>query len=279
MSKHIHKTDHDRSDHPPVHVNPCRQAAVENPETLVDFWGDFIEWGGRRRGEAGFLTRQLKKPHYTRIFDSTLGDGCDTLYLLSKGYDVWANEIDPLFENKARENSQRLGIALGPITRRSWLHLDKEPRLKPASFDAVLCLGNSLTYLFTRDEQLTALRQFRRLLRRGGKLIIDERNYQEWLDEKERILAQRLARYSHRYVYIANEVQASPVFIDPHEVVIEYRSRNGRWARLHLYPFKRGEMHRLLAEAGFNSIRQYSDYRPEYAPKADFYHYVATSPA
>ena len=268
------------SPRPSPHDRPCRRPVVENPKDLVEIWGEFIDWDGRREGEDCFLVRQLQQHDCHKVFDSTLGDGCDTIYLRKEGFEVWSNEIDPDFERKARENAAKKHIPLEPppLTHADWRNLDREPTLKAYSFDATICLGNSLTYLFDRRDQLIALEQFRRLLRPGGILIIDERNYQYWLADKDRILREHEVRYKHRYVYIAEKVEAYPVFIDPAEVVIEYSHRDGRWGRLHLYPFKRGEMKELLERAGFEQIEQFSDYNAEYTELADFYHYVCVTP-
>ena len=54
-----------------------------------------------------------------------------------------------------------------------------------AKFDAVLCLGNSFAHLpdFEGDlmHQRRALRNFKALLKPGGILVIDHRNYDEIL--------------------------------------------------------------------------------------------------
>jgi len=54
-----------------------------------------------------------------------------------------------------------------------------------AKFDAVLCLGNSFAHLpdFDGDllNQRRALRNFKALLKPGGILVIDHRNYDEIL--------------------------------------------------------------------------------------------------
>ena len=54
-----------------------------------------------------------------------------------------------------------------------------------AQFDAVLCLGNSFAHLpdFEGDlqHQRQALRNFKALLKPGGILVIDHRNYDEIL--------------------------------------------------------------------------------------------------
>src|SRR3989344_3614083 len=168
-----------------------------NSKPLVAMWADYIDWEKRREGEGGFLKGVLNRHKCREIFDTTLGDGCDSIYLLKEGFDVVSNELDDAFLKKAFENAKRENVAL-ELTNLDWRELS--PDLMESSFDAVLCVGNSLTYLFDKESQLKALCSFRHILREGGILIIDERNYQYMLDNRRAILGGKF-RYSHRYVY------------------------------------------------------------------------------
>ncbi len=240
-------------------------------KNLVEMWGDFIDWNRRRKGENGFLKKTLLENNSKKIFDAGLGDGCDSIYLLKEGFDVLSNELDFGFIRKAHENARKENVKLDVVSF-NWLELDRH--LQENSFDAVLCTGNSITYLFTEQEQLNALRQFRRLLNENGLLIVDERNYQYFLDKKNEILKGKF-NYSGKYVYSGDNVHAYPVEITDKKVIMEYfDSINGNKAHLDLYPFKRNELFNLLKKAGFKNIKQFSDYKKWFNSKADFYTYV-----
>ncbi|MCR4368729.1 MAG: class I SAM-dependent methyltransferase [archaeon] len=242
-----------------------------NSMALVDMWADFIDWKKRRQGEDGFLKKTLLENNCQRIFEACLGDGCDTIYLLKEGFEVTSNDLDLLFIKKAQENARREKVKLN-ITSYDWRELGKHFE---KSFDAVICLGNSLTYLFDEKDRLKTLTQFRKMLVNGGILIIDERNYQYILDNNKAILKGDF-RYSANYVYCGNKVHGTPIEITPEKVVFEYSdTARKRKARLELYPFKRGELLNLLKKAGFKKISQYSDYKKTYSKNADFYQYVA----
>ena len=122
-----------------------------NTKTLVELWRDFIDWDKRREGENGFLKNTLIEHMCKHIFESCLGDGCDAIHLAKEGFDVACNEIDTLFANKARENARKENVGL-KITNFDWRNL--ENHFKEGRFDAVLCLGNSLTYLFRKEDQI-----------------------------------------------------------------------------------------------------------------------------
>ena len=242
-----------------------------NSKTLVSMWREFIDWDKRRKGEDNFLVKQFQTHGVKKVFDASVGDGCDSIYLLKQGFDVTSNDLDEMFIAKALENAKAENVRL-KITRLDWRKLDTE--LAQESFDAVILLGNSLTYLFDEKDQLETLRQFKRLLRSGGVLVVDERNYQYILDNREKIL-QGDFQYSGNYVYCGDKVHGKPIEISDERVKMEYTDeRTGDKGYLVLYPFQRGEMKNLLAKTEFASIEQFSDYKSGENRDADFYQYV-----
>ncbi|HLD63239.1 MAG TPA: class I SAM-dependent methyltransferase [Candidatus Norongarragalinales archaeon] len=238
---------------------------------LVELWADFIDWKKRRKGEQGFLVKRLKKHQCLKILDASLGDGCDSIYLLKQNFRVISNEIDSLFTKKARLNSQKESVRL-KITNYNWLEIDK--KFSKNSFDAIILLGNSLTYLFSKKDRLRTLSAFHNILRKGGVLLVDERNYGYILSHKREIKRGKF-RYSGKYVYCGSKVHAKPVEIQKNKIVMEYEHQNGKKGFLTLYPFKKGELKALLKETGFKKVTRHSDYKKGYSNKADFYQYEA----
>ncbi len=241
-----------------------------NSPLLVGIWGDFIDWRRRRLGENGFLEKTLAGHGCKRVLDASLGDGCDSIHLIKQGFEVTSNEIDSLFIERALLNAKKANVNLS-VTCFDWRELDE--KFERDSFDAVLLLGNSLTYLFRRNDRLRALKAFKNVLRKGGVLLIDERNYEYMLKNRAQILAGKF-KYSGKFVYCGSKVHGRPVEIRDNKVVMKYEHENGKTAFLTLYPFKKGELKGLLKEASFGKIMQYSDYHPGYSSNADFHQYV-----
>jgi len=65
----------------------------KNQKLLAEMWGDYIDWEKRRKGENSWLVKQLKKYNCQKIFESSLGDGCDPIYLIKEGFNVTSNDI------------------------------------------------------------------------------------------------------------------------------------------------------------------------------------------
>jgi SAM-dependent methyltransferase len=206
--------------------------------------------------------------------------------------EIVANEIDPELEKVAAREMKKRGIGLHELLAGGFIqvhHYDwregiiypklmSDPEGKHLSdrfdrYSAVLCLGNSLTYIFKREEQLAAIRNFRKALRPDGKLIIDERNYAEHF-----LAPGAQFKCTGEVVYCgADKVVPKPIYISPTMVVMEYHHLQSRQkAHLVLYPFKKGELCSLLAQADFREIKIFGDYKEQFDPKEpEFLTYVA----
>ncbi len=260
---------------------PPRTAAVRNTHSLyskilVDMWDDFVNAKKRMESEGPFLLKHLGKRRQ-RVFNAATGTGVDSIFLLKNGYEVTSNELDRHFLKKAVENAANEGLSLKLVSH-DWRELDRHIRTE--SSDAIICLGNSLAHLFEQTDQLMTLRNFLRLLDRNGILIIDIRNHEYLLRNREAIMNSGKFRYSGRYVYCGvDRVHGQPVGISDKRIRMEYSHlRTGKKAYLDIYPLRVDEMYGLLNDAGFGRITLFSDYRPGLDYDADFHQFVCVRP-
>jgi len=226
-------------------------------------WGelakDFVNAPKRRKRELPFLQSILQAYEEPKIFDACLGTGATTIGLKFLGYDLVSNEVDSDLEKIAREEAAKIGESLA-VTHYDW----RDPKLreeKREQFDIVLCLGNSLTYLFKKEDQLKALRNFRDILKPKGRLLIDTRFYERFMYPKD-IFPESEFKFSGEIVYCGKDkVSVKPVHTSPTMVVLEYHHKEkGITRHLPVYPFKTNEIHDLIEEAGFNVRHVYADY-------------------
>jgi glycine/sarcosine N-methyltransferase len=247
---------------------------AENYRIVAKMWDAYVDAEKRMRTEGPFLLRQLPiEPGRRKVFDAATGTGADSIFLLKNGYEVTSNEFDASYLARARLNFSRENVSPA-IASYDWLTLGQY--LPPKSFDAVICLGNSLTCILSHTDQYRALRNFLDILKDSGVLILDTRNYDYILDERQSILKSGTLRYSGNYVYCGiDKVHAVPIRISETDVTLKFTDlRSGENAYLFVYPFRRTELHDLIREVGFKSISFFSDYRPGPNPEADFHQFV-----
>lgn len=235
---------------------------------LADLWPDFV--GRRWEGAYGeFAEGELRRHGCRRVLNASLGDGCDTLQLLKRGFLVESNEIDENFVEAAERNAEREGVCL-EVSRLDWRSFSE--RMPASEFDAVVLLGNSLTHLFEKGDRLQALSGFFHVLKPGGILLIDERDYGQL---RGRARGMPLPRNS---TYRGESVTVAPEAVEESKIVLRYTHSDGRTASLELYPFRKGELEAELAEAGFVVVEKLFDHCPNEKGETQFIQYVAMKP-
>lgn len=239
------------------------------------WWDKYIDWEKRKQGEQRFFARQLARYGAVKIFDAACGTGYNSIRLLQEGFLVISNEVDPRFADVAVGNASNLGLKL-EMTNYDWRSL---PPLLEERFQGVVCLGNSFTYIHDPVEQVSVLENFKRLLLPGYPLIIDQRNYDYFLEQRDFILQNPRQNFqdSRKYYYCGTEVISYPVVIENKRVVLEFFDTiEGKvLERGEYYPFRREELRELLRKAGFSSVETYSDFKKEFSAEADFYQHIA----
>jgi glycine/sarcosine N-methyltransferase len=236
---------------------------------LVEIWADFVDWPKRKAGEAGFIKRNLAKHGCRSVYDLCVGGGFDSIELLLTGFDVTSNEVDDAFLELANRNAEDRGVSLS-ITRFDWRELPPHPE-----FDSAIMMGNSLIYMPDPVERQKVICNVYGLLNPGGVFIIDRRNFEYILSEREEILRGNF-RYSREFVYCGEHVNGYPVAIEDKGVLFEYLDkRTGKKYNIMQYPVMEEEMNVLLRQAGFREVNTYYDYKEVKPAHHDFTQHVA----
>lgn len=206
-----------------------------------------------------------------RVIDLGAGSGCDAVGLAQRGFRVVGNEIDPVMLAAARQLGRRTR------TRVRWQSYDWNTigDDQPGTAKAAYLVGNSFCLLRHASDRQTAASQFAKLLSPGGRLVVDERNFEYILRDRIEILRGNF-RYSRTVVYCGKTVSAIPSCIEDDQVTFAYHmTGTGEFlGELHMYPFRRGELVHLFAGVGLALRAEYSDLKLGYSPEADFHAYV-----
>ncbi|SFM33007.1 glycine/sarcosine N-methyltransferase [Ectothiorhodospira mobilis] len=238
--------------------------------SFAEYWDDLVGWETRLEREGAFYNRLLKAHGVKDVIDIASGTGVNAVSLAQAGFNVTAADGSENMLAKAKENAEHHGVQFANSRVVDWRVLDDT--LGTERFDAAVCLGNSFTHLFDHEDRRTALRAIFRVLRPGGMLVIDQRNYDAMLDEG----------YSskHAYCYTGEGVDVGPVELHRTMARFEYVFSDGARFELKMYPLRQDYLTHLLEDAGFVNVERFGDLRRPYDfHEVDFVQQVAFRPA
>jgi glycine/sarcosine N-methyltransferase len=225
---------------------------------FVSRWDELIDWDKRAAGEAHFFTDVLLGAGACRVFDVSTGSGFHAAQLRKACFDVTACDGSPTMVQQARANFKRLDVAI-PVYESDWADLNRlQRRHRLGVFDAVLCLGSSICHLFDREQRIEALRRFRALLKPGGMLLIDQRNFQA-------ILAGHFTS-SGQYYYCGKTARVTIGTLHDSLCEFIYTFADGACYRLRVFPILPAQLRSELRAAGFSIQQSFGDFKRVYDP-------------
>ncbi|ANZ42954.1 hypothetical protein BBK82_22830 [Lentzea guizhouensis] len=134
----------------------------------------FPDWDASMARQAAQLSEFV--PAGARVLDCACGIGTQAIGLAMRGYSVVGADLSPVAARRAGVEASARGVSL-PVVAADMRSLP----FASDSFDVVVALDNAMPHLLTADDMLAALREMRRVLRSGGRLIVSIRDYDELL--------------------------------------------------------------------------------------------------
>jgi SAM-dependent methyltransferase len=110
-----------------------------------------------------------------RVLDCSAGIGLLAIGLAQRGLDVVATDASEAMIERARELTEQYGVEVEARVC-PWEELGAQGW--DERFDVVFCTGNALSHANGREARRAALAQMAGVLRRGGLLVIDARNWE-----------------------------------------------------------------------------------------------------
>ena len=136
-------------------------------------------------------------------------------------------------------------------------------------FDAVICLGNCFTHLFSERDGRKPLAEFYAALRHDGALTLDQRNYDAILD--------RDFSTKRKYYYRGDNISAELEHVDEGLAGFKYSFPDSSVFHLSVCPVRKEYTRTLLHEIGFQRIEAYGDFQDIYQEhRPDFFIHVAS---
>lgn len=259
-------SDHKQQDYGenPIEVRETDKYKSEYVQSFVDKWDELIDWESRSKSEGHFFIDILKERGAQKVLDVATGTGFHSVRLLNEGFDVVSADGSPEMLAKAFGNGRRHNHILRTV-QADWRWLNRDIDGK---FDAVICLGNSFTHLFSENDRRKALAEFYAVLRHDGILILDQRNYDMIIDEG--------FKSKHTYYYCGDNVKAEPEHVDEGLARFQYSFPDGSTYHLNMFPIRKKYVEKLMKEVGFQIVTSYGDFKETYRQEEpDFFIHVA----
>ena len=189
-----------------------------------------------------------------RVLDCAAGMGELAVGLCLKGFEVVASDASAAMIERARRLAADRDVELPAVTcrweqlvERGWAH----------SFDAVFCVGNSITHAGGRDARQSALRAMAATLRGGGLLVLTSRNWELVRDQGSGLrIADRLVERDGRRGLVIHAWTLAEDWDHPHflDVAVAFVEQDGtvtsHGERLAFWPFDHETLDQDLRAAG-----------------------------
>lgn len=224
----------------------------EYSESFVRKWDELIDWERRQAGEGEFFIEALQSRGVEDILDVATGTGFHSINLLRAGFNVVSVDGNLNMLAQASKNGKMHGYKMHCVNA-DWRFLSSKLEER---FDAVICLGNSFTHLFSERDRRRALAEYYSMLRPNGVLVLDQRNYDSILDNG--------FSTKHKYYYCGKNVVAEPIYIDDGLTRFKYVFADKSEFYLNMFPLRKEYLKRLLLESGFQDVETFGDFQKNY---------------
>jgi SAM-dependent methyltransferase len=128
-------------------------------------------------------------------------------------------------------------------------------------FDTVLCLGNSLPHLLSSAALAQTLADFAACLRPGGKLIVQNRNFDAVLDQRQRWMEPQSYQEGEAEWLFIRFYDFDPDGLITFNMLTLFRQGEGAWQQRatasRLRGLRQAELEEALQTAGYTGIEYY----------------------
>jgi SAM-dependent methyltransferase len=193
-----------------------------------------------------------------RVLDCAAGTGQLAVGLALRGLDVTASDASAAMVERTRALAAARGVELRTSTC-GWNALGRQGWGEP--FDAVLCVGNSLTHAPGRDGRRAALAAMAGVLRDGGLLALTSRNWERLRAARPRLeVGDGLVERGGRSALVVRSWTIPEAWAEPHglEVAVALLGDDGAVTTqrelLAFWPFTEAELREDLRASGLAQV-------------------------
>jgi SAM-dependent methyltransferase len=206
-------------------------------------------------GTVAAFSGLVSLPPGSRVLDCACGVGQLAVGLTLQGFDAVASDASPAMVQRTEQLAADHGVDV-PVVTCPWEELS--PDRVGGRFDAVFCVGNSLTHASGRDARRTALAAMASVLKPEGLLVLTSRN---WERQRSRgsgldIADELVERHGRPGLVIYNwaipDSWDAPHFLDVAVALLDPSNKATTITeRLSFWPFTHTDLDEDLRQSGF----------------------------
>ena len=229
-------------------------------DSFADDYDRFVNWPERLAFELPFIKEILKRigTHYPSVLDAACGTGQHALALAVLGYDAAGADLSPGMIERAQINADERRLQVR-FEAAGFGELGET--FSHGSFDSLFCLGNSLPHVPDQEGLAMALADFASVLKPGGLLLVQNRNFDQVLKQQARWMEPQGAREGEREWLFLRFYD----FLDDGTInfnILRLQRKIGAaWqqqvTQTRLLPLTQAELQEALLTAGFGEIEWY----------------------
>jgi len=201
-----------------------------------------------------FIKGSIQGPYDTKtVLDIGCGTGDLVIALSTIGFTVTGIDYDHEMLNRAEKKAKNESVVLRQMDMRGISDI-----FEKASFDVVVCFGNTLVHLTDVHEIEAFLKQAREVLKDNGKLLLQILNYDYLLDRAIRqlpMIENDVIKFARYYDY-----DAARGLVRFRTILTVKNTQKEIENEILLYPMRRHELDAALSGAGFVDRTYYGDF-------------------
>lgn len=234
-------------------------------DALSEDYDRFVNWPGRLAVELPFITAQLQRlvppgAPLPSILDAACGTGMHAVALAQRGFRMAGADLSAPMIERARQNAAAASV---PIRFEAAGFGALASTFGTGSFNAVLCLGNSLPHALTPEDLVSALRDFAACLRPNGLLMIQNRNFDAVLASGERWMEPQAHRDGDDERVFLRFYDFEPDGLIAFNILTLRRTAEGPWSQhvmtTRLRPIIQADLLAALMRAGFTQTLSFGN--------------------
>lgn len=222
-------------------------------EEFIEKYDKLISWDNRFERESEFYKKLFIENDVKNALDCACGTGEHVVMLNKMGYTAKGSDLSPAMVKKAEINSRKYKIK-ATFKVSDFRKLTKTFNEK---FDAVLCVGNSLPHLSSDKDIAKALKEMYNVMRDGGILILQQRNYDMLVKKQKRFMPITIGK-DESFFYVLDYHPSKIVF---NVINLENRTKTFNVFKTEYSPLKKERLSKLLSKVGFKDMKFYGSYK------------------